>query len=54
MATNLEQGEVLESTSVWIMGHKRTASLSYGLYSKGLKLSQLKEAIDVILIDDKW
>ncbi|WP_339344998.1 site-specific integrase [uncultured Alcanivorax sp.] len=48
MATNLERGGIEESTAVWIMGHTRNLSLSYGLYSKGLDLRQLKEAIDTI------
>jgi len=54
VATNLERGHVVESTAVWILGHTRALTLSYGLYSKGMNLSQLKEAIDVIPIDDAW
>lgn len=54
VATNLERGRVLESTAVWVLGHTRSLTLSYGLYSKGMDISQLKEAIDVIPIDDAW
>jgi len=54
MATNLERGLVLESTTVWVLGHKRSQSSSYGLYSKGPALRQLKEAVDVVPIDDAW
>ncbi|WP_295798230.1 site-specific integrase [uncultured Microbulbifer sp.] len=42
MATNLEQAEVPESRAVWILGHTRNLSLSYGLYSKGPSLEQLR------------
>lgn len=48
VATNLERGNVPESTAVWILGHTRNLSLSYGLYSKGMDLKQLMEAILVI------
>lgn len=54
VATYLERGNVPESTAVWILGHTRTASLSYGLYSKGMDLEPLKEAIDVIPVGDGW
>ncbi|MEH6652344.1 MAG: tyrosine-type recombinase/integrase [Motiliproteus sp.] len=52
VATNLERGAVAESTAVWVLGHTRNLSLSYGLYSKGMDLKQLKEAIDVIPV--RW
>jgi len=54
MATNLERGDVLESTAVWILGHTRNLSLSYGLYSKGKDIEDLLEAINVIPIDKGW
>lgn len=54
MATNLERGGVLESTTVWILGHARTQSLSYGLYSKGMDLEPLKEAVSMIPVAEGW
>jgi integrase len=48
MATNLEEGGVEESTAVWIMGHTRHLTLTYGLYSKGVSIAKLKAAIDTI------
>lgn len=46
MATNLEQAEVPENRAVWIMGHTRTLSLSYGLYSEGPALEQLRDDVE--------
>ena len=37
-----------ERTVVWLLGHTCNLSLSYGLYSKGMDVKQLKEAIDLI------
>lgn len=54
VATYLERGGVPESTAVWILGHTRTASLSYGLYSKGMDLGPLKEAVSVIPVSEDW
>jgi integrase len=54
VATNFEQAEVAESTAVWILGHTRNLSLSYGLYSKGPTLGQLKEVIELIDVADDW
>lgn len=54
VATALERGEVPESTAVWILGHTRNLSLSYGLYSKGMDLAKLKDAIDCIPIGEDW
>lgn len=54
VATYLERGGVPESTAVWILGHTRTASLSYGLYSKGMDLGPLKEAVSVIPTTKGW
>lgn len=54
VATNLERGSIPESTAVWILGHTRNLSLSYGLYSKGMDLKQLKKAIDVIPQSENW
>jgi integrase len=54
VATYLERGKVPESTAVWILGHTRTASLSYGLYSKGMDLEPLKEAVSVIPVAEGW
>jgi len=45
MATNLEKADVPENRAVWIMGHTRNLSLSYGLYSQGPSLEQL--SVDV-------
>jgi len=50
MATNLENGGVEEATAVWIMGHTRNLSLTYGLYSKGKAVSELKAAMDTISV----
>ena len=46
MASNLERAEVPENRAVWILGHTRTLSLSYGLYSKGPSLEQLREDVE--------
>jgi integrase len=54
VATYLERGDIPESTAVWILGHTRTASLSYGLYSKGMDLETLKKAVNVIPVTDEW
>lgn len=48
MATYLEQGGVPEATAVWILGHTRNLSLSYGLYSQGPSLEQLQKAVESI------
>ena len=48
MATALERAKVPESTATWILGHERKVSMSYGLYSKGMELSQLREAVESI------
>jgi integrase len=45
-ATYLEQGGIPEATAVWILGHTRNLSLSYGLYSEGPSLAQLQEAVE--------
>ena len=46
MASNLERADVPENRAVWILGHTRTLSLSYGLYSKGPSLEQLREDVE--------
>lgn len=50
MATALERARVPENEAVWIIGHTRTLSLSYGLYSKGPDLETLKENIEKAII----
>jgi len=50
MATNLEQAEVPENRAVWIMGHTRTLSLSYGLYSEGPALEQLRDDVEKCVV----
>ena len=45
MATALERGDVPEETATFILGHERTMSMSYGLYSKGKTIRQLYEAV---------
>lgn len=54
VATNFERAEVAESTAVWILGHTRNLSLSYGLYSKGPTLGKLKEVIELLPVADGW
>jgi len=46
MATNLERAGVPEERAVWILGHSRTLSLTYGLYSDGPSLEQLKDDVE--------
>ena len=43
MATALERGDVPEETATFILGHERTVSMSYGLYSKGKTVSVYTE-----------
>ena len=45
LATAFEQAEVSELTASKVLGHKVT-SMTYGLYSKGSKLEQVKLALD--------
>ena len=45
MASNLERANVPESRAVWILGHERVLSMSYGLYSEGPSLEQLREDV---------
>ena len=45
LATAFEQAEVSELTASKVLGHKVT-SMTYGLYSKGSKLAQVKLALD--------
>jgi len=45
MATALERGDVPEETATFILGHERTMSQSYGLYSKGKTIRQLYDAV---------
>lgn len=47
MATTLEASGLAESTAAWILGHKRTYSLSYGLYSDGPPMDQIYKAINL-------
>jgi len=49
-ATNLEQAEVPENRAVWIMGHTRTVSMSYGLYSTGPSLEQLRDDVEKCVV----
>ena len=52
MATALERAGIPESTATWILGHERRLSMTYGLYSKGLALDQLSEAVEKIELPD--
>ena len=48
VATLLEQADVPENVTCDIVGHEKTATLSYGLYSGGTSLQQKKSAVDKI------
>lgn len=50
MATNLERAEIPENRAVWVLGHTRTLSLSYGLYSDGPSLEQLSEDVEKAVV----
>ncbi|WP_206483270.1 tyrosine-type recombinase/integrase [Thalassotalea sp. G2M2-11] len=45
-ATAMQQAEVEELKAAAIIGHKRGNTMTYGYYSKGYELKQLKEAYD--------
>jgi len=48
VATLLEQADVPENVCCDIVGHEKSATLSYGLYSGGTSLQQKKSAVDKI------
>ena len=48
VATRLEQAGVLENVASDILGHEKTATLSYGLYSSGTSFEQMRSAIEAI------
>ena len=48
VATMLEQAGVLENVASDILGHEKAATLSYGLYSAGTSIEQMKFAIEAI------
>ncbi|BFM11203.1 hypothetical protein R50072_13560 [Simiduia litorea] len=50
LSTGFERADVPENRAVWIMGHTRNLSLSYGLYSKGPSLEQLKADIEKAVV----
>ncbi|GIC78300.1 DUF6538 domain-containing protein [Moritella sp. F3] len=45
-ATAMERGDVHESKAAYIAGHEGGKTMTYGYYSKGFTLPQLKEAYD--------
>jgi|TARA_B100000700_G_scaffold329039_2_gene448993 integrase len=45
-ATPMQQAEVDELKAAAILGHKRGNTMTYGYYSKGYELRQLKDAYD--------
>lgn len=42
----MQQAEVDELKAAAILGHKRGNTMTYGYYSKGYELRQLKDAYD--------
>ena len=48
VATRLEQAGVLENVASDILGHEKAATLSYGLYSSGTSIEQMRSAIELI------
>ena len=48
VATRLEQAGVLENVASDILGHEKAATLSYGLYSSGTSVEQMRSAIETI------
>ena len=48
MATSLEQAGVLENVASDILGHEKAATLSYGLYSSGTSIEQMRSAVETI------
>lgn len=48
VATLLEQADVPENITCDIVGHEKSATLSYGLYSGGTSLQQKRSAIELI------
>ena len=51
VATQLEQAGVLENVASDILGHEKAATLSYGLYSAGTSINQMKFALEAIDYD---
>jgi len=50
MATNFERASIPEERAVWVMGHTRNLSLTYGLYSKGPSLEQLRDDVEKAVV----
>ena len=48
VATQLEQAGILENVASDILGHEKAATLSYGLYSTGTSIDQMKFALEAI------
>ena len=48
VATLLEQADIPENVCCDIVGHEKSATLSYGLYSGGTSLEQKRNAVDKI------
>jgi integrase len=48
VATRLEQTGVLENVASDILGHEKAATLSYGLYSSGTSIEQMRSAVESI------
>ncbi|NVK23757.1 MAG: tyrosine-type recombinase/integrase [Gammaproteobacteria bacterium] len=53
-ATAMQQAEVEELKAAAIIGHKRGNTMTYGYYSKGYELKQLKEAYDKCVKRINW
>lgn len=53
-ATAMQQAEVSELKAAAILGHKRGNTMTYGYYSRGYELQQLKEAYDQCVEQIKW
>lgn len=53
-ATALQQAGVDELRAAALLGHKRGNTMSYGYYSRGYSLQQLKEAYDLAITKIAW
>jgi len=50
LSTGFERAKIPENQAVWILGHTRNLSLTYGLYSKGPSLEQLSDDIEKAVV----
>jgi len=53
-STAMQRAEVAELKAAAILGHKRGSTMTYGYYSDGYTLPQLKEAYDQCVEKIVW